>query len=204
MMHRPWFLPESPHVLEQLCDQATVSVDCLDALVAWAEGAPDAADHLRAAEQQAGDCKLELWRSLRAAFATPIDPEDLYALSFRLDLVLSAAHNLVRASEVLGLEAADGPSAEMATVIRDGVASLRDAFGLITKDQTHATQLADQARHTSRDVEQAYRDAMRGVLDQDDLRQIWAESERYNRFVELADRVVQVSDRVWYAVIKED
>ena len=204
MKRRLWFLPDSPDVVEQLCIQARVSVECLDALVSWAQGDPDAAEHLRAAEHQAGDCKLALWRMLRVAFSTPIDPEDLYALSFRLDLVLSAAHNLVRDSEVLGLQAADEPSAAMATLARDGVARLRDAFGLMTADRDRATQLADGARHTARDVEHAYTDAMRRVLDQDDLRQIWKESERYNRFVELADRVVQVSDRVWYAVVKED
>jgi uncharacterized protein Yka (UPF0111/DUF47 family) len=200
---RLWFLPESPDVVKQLCEQATVSVECLEALVSWAQGAADAADHLRDAERRAGERKRELWRALRAAFSTPIDPEDLYALSFRLDLVLSAAHNLVRESEVLGLEAADEPSAQMAALARDGMARLRDSFAAMTSDRDRATELADDARHTARDVEHAYRGAMRRVLDQDDLRRIWAESERYNRFVELADRVAQVSDRVWYAVVKE-
>ena len=91
----------------------------------------------------------------------------------------------------------------MATTIRDGVACLHDSFTVMTSDRDHATRLADQARHTARDVEHAYRAAMGGVLAQDDLRQIWAESQRYAHFVELADRVAQVSDRVWYAVVKE-
>jgi len=199
-----WFLPESPDVLRELRDQADVSVECLDALVSWTHGDVDAAARLWDAEQRAGDCKRKLWRALRAAFATPVDPEDLYALSFRLDLVLSAAHNLVRESEVLGLDAADEPSAAMAVIARDGVACLRESFALMTSDRDRATELADRARHTARDVEHTYRDAMRRVLDSDDLRQIWAESARYNRFVEIADRVAQVSDRVWYAVIKED
>jgi hypothetical protein len=37
----------------------------------------------------------------------------------------------------------------------------------------------------------------------DDLGPVWATSERYRRFLELAHRVVRVSERVWYAVVKE-
>jgi uncharacterized protein Yka (UPF0111/DUF47 family) len=200
---RPWFFPDVPDVLGMLREQSTVSIQCLDALVAWAGGDADAVARLRAAEQHAGSCKKELWRALRIAFSTPLDPEDLYSLSFLLDLVLSGAHNIVRDSEVLGLDPNDAACATMATVCRDAVAALHDAFPLMADDAARATTLADEARHCARRVEHLYREAMPGVLAEDDLRRVWAETLRYGLFVELADRVVRVSDRVWYAVVKE-
>ncbi len=198
-----WFLPEGSDAVQLLCEQARISVECVTALVSWAQGDADASARLWDTERRAGEQKRELWRALRAAFSTEIDPEDLYSLSFRLDLVLSAAHNLVRETEVSGLDAADPPSAAMAGIVRDGVVNLHQAFTVMSTDRDRATELADAARHTVRDVEHAYRDAMRAVLAYDDLRRIWAETQRYRGFVDLADRVTQVSDRVWYAVVKE-
>jgi hypothetical protein len=52
-------------------------------------------------------------------------------------------------------------------------------------------------------VEHLYREAMPGVLADGDLRRVWAQTLRYGLFIELADRVVRVSERVWYTVVKE-
>ncbi len=200
---RPWFLPDVPDVLGMLHQQSTVSVQCLDELVAWAGGDANAAVRVRDAEREAGRLKRELWRALRIAFSTPLDPEDLYSLSFLLDVVLSGVHNIVRDSEVLDLDPADASCAAMATVCRDGVAALHDAFPVMADDTTRATELADEARHAARRVEHLYREAMPGVLADPDLRRVWAATLRYGLFIELADRIVRVSDRVWYAVVKE-
>lgn len=202
MRLRPWFLPAVPDVLRLLRDQSTVSVECLDELVAWAGGDAEAATRLREAERHAGHCKHELWRALRIAFSTPLDPEELYSLSFLLDTVLSGAHNIVRDSEVLDLHPSSSCAA-MAVVCRDGVAALHDAFPVLASDATHATALADEARHSARRVEHLYGEAMPAVLAGPDLRLVWAETLRYGLFIELADRVVRVSERVWYAVVKE-
>ena len=91
----------------------------------------------------------------------------------------------------------------MATVCRDAVCALHDAFPVMVDDAARATALADEARHCARRVEHLYREAMPKVLAEADLRQVWAETIRYGLFIELADRVVRVSDRVWYAVVKE-
>jgi uncharacterized protein Yka (UPF0111/DUF47 family) len=200
---RPWFLPDVPDVLGMLGEQSTVSVQCLDELVAWAHGDADAAARLREAERHAGRCKHELWRALRISFSAPLDPEDLYTLSFLLDVVLSGAHNIVRDSEVLGLDPNNPSCAAMAAVCRDGVVELHDAFPVMADDAARATALADEARHCARRVEHLYREAMPTVLADEDLRRVWAETLRYGLFIELADRLVRVSERVWYAVVKE-
>jgi uncharacterized protein Yka (UPF0111/DUF47 family) len=200
---RQWFLPEVPDVLAMLEQQASLSVEYLSTLVAWAEGQPGASDRLRDAETRCGRCKRELWRALRVAFSTPLDPEDLYSLSFLVDDVLNAGRDLVRDTEVLDLGSPDAAGVEMATIVRDSVATLGQAFSAMVTDPARATELADDARRNVRRCEDVYRVAMRPVLAADDLRRLWATAERYRRFLELAHRVVRVSDRVWYAVVKE-
>ena len=91
-----WFLPKNPDLLGLLCEQSTITVDGMQALVAWAAGADGAGDRVREYEHQADDKKRQLWRELRDAFSPPIDAEDLFSLSSDLDEVLNAAKNLVR------------------------------------------------------------------------------------------------------------
>lgn len=199
---RHWFLPSVPDVLGMLDAQAEVSVDALDALVAWSGGDGTAADRLRDAEHEAGRRKHTLWRALRTAFSTPYDREDVYRLSFLLDEILNGAHDLVRESELFGVSGPHDAAVRMAELVRDGTQALRSAFTHLG-DPDAATACADDARHAARDVERAYLDAMRSVVGLDDLRKVWTETVRYGHYLELGARVVRVSDRVWYAVVKE-
>ena len=90
-MKLPWFLPETPDVLGMLRAQADATVEGLQALVAWAASGGDdaAADDVREAEHTADDRKRELRKALTEAFTTPLDAEDLYTMSERLDAVMN-------------------------------------------------------------------------------------------------------------------
>ena len=101
--HR-WFLPDTPDVLGMLHGQFEVTLDGVRALARWADegGAPDAALAVRDAEHRADTCKLELRRALRAAFSTPIDSEDIYMISERLENVMNETKDTVREAEQIG------------------------------------------------------------------------------------------------------
>ena len=58
-------------------------------------------------------------KELRAAFSTPLDPEDIYELSERLDEVLNGAKNAVRESEVMKIDP-DPAMADMVGAPADG------------------------------------------------------------------------------------
>ncbi len=117
---RRWFLPENPDLLAMLRDQAAITVEAMDALIAWSNGDAAAARMVRDCEHRADDAKRELWRTLRDAFSPPLDAEDLYTLSADLDEVLNAAKDLVREMEVMDMEP-DAPTHEMVTFLADAV-----------------------------------------------------------------------------------
>ena len=201
--HKRWFLPETPDVVGMLNAQVAVTVGGLDALEVWATGDTSAADAVRVAEHAADDQKRALWRALREAFTTPLDPEDVFHLSAGLDEVLNRAKDLVREAEVLSF-VPDGPDiAEMATLAAEGVRHLADAFAAIHSDPDAATAAADAAVKSQRRIEKVYRRAMPALLDLADAREAWVRGEFYRRFVDLSDGVIRVADRVWYAVVKE-
>ena len=99
-----WFLTQSPDLLGMLREQASITIEAMDARVAWSNGETAAASRVRDCEHPADDTKRELWRAVRDAFSPPLDAEDLYTLSADLDEVLNAAKDLVREMEVMNIE----------------------------------------------------------------------------------------------------
>jgi uncharacterized protein Yka (UPF0111/DUF47 family) len=202
MSKRRWFLPESPDLLGLLREQVVITMEGMEALVAWAGGDAAAGDTVRACEHRADDTKRVLWRELRDAFSPPIDAEDLYTLSANLDEVLNAAKDLVRELEVLGF-APDQPAHEMAQLLADGVGHLSDAFGRIGAQEGDATECADAAIKSQRRVEKVYRSAMSALLQVDDLRAVISRRDMYRQLSHIGDLVHAVAERIWYAVVKE-
>ena len=201
-----WFLPETPDVLGMLKAQTRITIDGVDALERWASGDEAAGDEVRRLEHQADDAKRTLRVALRDSFTTPIDGEDLYTLSERLDAVLNGAKDLVREAEVM--EATPDPAmARMAAELATGTQHLAAALDLLgTHDDgatDGATAEADLGVKQARKLEHTYRQAMSAVLDEPDLRELAARRELYRRFTHLGDQLTQVGDRIWYAAVKE-
>ena len=102
-MKLPWFLPETLDVIGLLREQAAVTIGGLEALTEWAAGESAAAERVREFEHAADERKLELLKALTASFTTPIDAEDVFTMSERLDAVMNGAKDAVREAEVMDL-----------------------------------------------------------------------------------------------------
>jgi uncharacterized protein len=202
MSPKRWFLPKDIDLIGMLREQAAVTMEGMDALVAWSSGDATGADRVRKCEHRADDTKRELWRALRDSFSPPFDTEDLYSLSANLDEVLNAAKDLVRENEVMGLEP-DSPTREMVTLLAEGVGHLSDAFARLGAAEGDATECADAAIKSQRRIEHVYRSAMSDLLGVDDLREEIGRRELYRRMARLGNLVHAVADRVWYTVVKE-
>jgi uncharacterized protein Yka (UPF0111/DUF47 family) len=204
---RTWFLPENPDVLDMLCAQAAITYDGMTALVGWANSEPDAAQRVRDLEHQADLAKRELRLALTNAFITPIDAEDLYVMSERLDAVLNGAKDTVREAEVMRI-LPDRAVAAMATLLAEGASHLATAFerldpGKRGKVGAGATEAADAAVKSQRRLERVYREAASALLAVDDLREVMARRELYRRLSRVSETLIEVADRVWYATLKE-
>jgi uncharacterized protein Yka (UPF0111/DUF47 family) len=202
MRSRRWFLPQAPDVVGMLRQQAEITVEGIDALVAWAEGTPGSADRVRECEHRADERKRELRRALTVTFTTPLELEDIFELSRGLDEVLNSSKNLVREAEVMRA-APDSAIADMARELADGTRRLADAFAALDHDRGAATRAADQAVKSQRRLERVYRRAMSALIDVDDLREVAARRELYRRLARTSEDLVEVAERVWYSVLKE-
>jgi uncharacterized protein Yka (UPF0111/DUF47 family) len=200
---RRWFLPHTPDLLGMLAEQVAITVEGMQALVAWTAGDPGASARLRACEHRADDSKRELRSALTAAFTTPLEPEDIFELSRGLDRVLNNAKNAVREAEVMQA-VRDAAMAEMAAALADGGAELAAAIdGLGKNGSVRATEAATRAAKSQSTLEHVYRRAMSALVAVDDLREVAAKRELYRRLARTSDDLREVAERVWYSVLKQ-
>jgi uncharacterized protein Yka (UPF0111/DUF47 family) len=202
---RRWWrvlLPTAPDVLALLVAQGELTVTGLSAFAEWSRGGDkEASAAVRAAQHKAYHARRELLAGLRAALSTPVDQEDLYVLSERIDRVLTATRNTVREAHVLGWTP-DGHAETMADRLEAGTRALVDGFALLRHDPDEAGRQADAASDAVLHVEHDYREAMVQLLAIDDLRTVLAAQDIYRRYLTVAEAIVAVADRLWFVVLR--
>jgi len=199
---RRWLLPESPDVLGHLRAQVAVTIEGLDAFAAWAEGDAAAADLVREAEHRGDAAKRALLEELRAAFVLPLEPEDVFALSRGVDRLLDYARDLVSESQVMACPP-DAVIAEMARLLGQAVRDIDQALSHLGTDADAATDAADAAISTERQLEGAYYRGMGRLLDVENRSERIASRELYRRCARIGEMVIDVAERVVYAVVKQ-
>ena len=178
-----------------------MTIEGLDALAAWAGGDVVAAGTVREIEQRGDTAKRELLEALRAAFVTPLEPEDVFALSRSVDWILNHARDLVSESEALGVPP-DDRIADMATLLGAAMRHVDDAIAQLESSPDAATRAADDAIAAIRGLDDTYYRSMAASLAVEDRTDRIARRELYRRCVAIGETVVDAAERVIYAVVK--
>jgi uncharacterized protein len=202
-MTRPrWFLPETPDVLGLLRRQVEVTIEGLHAFERWAAGDSAAAESVRDAEHRGDEAKRELLTMVRAAFVTPIEPEDAFALSSGIDRLLNYARDLINESEAMACPP-DERIAAMGTQLGLALRHIDDAIDHLGSNADGATVAADAAIREERALEHLYYEGMAGLLEVGDRNERIARRELYRSCSRLGETVVDIAERVVYAVMKQ-
>jgi uncharacterized protein len=197
-----WFLPESPDVLGLLRAQIAVTIEGVDAFAAWAGGDASAAEVVREAEHRGDVAKRELLGALRSAFVTPLEPEDVFALSRGVDWILDYTRDLISEAEVMDCTP-DAVIAEMAGLLQEAVRDIDLALANLGSDDDAATEAADAAIRAERKLERTYYSAMGPLLEAKHRTERIARRELYRRCTRIGEIVIDVAERVVYAVVKQ-
>ncbi|HEY7150688.1 MAG TPA: DUF47 family protein [Solirubrobacterales bacterium] len=201
-MRSHWFLPETPDVLGLLRQQLAVTIEGIDIFVAWAAGDASEAERLREAEHRGDVAKRELLHELRAAFVTPLEPEDVFALSRSMDRILDYARDLASESEAMAITP-DAGIAEMARLLAEAVRHLDRAIAQLGSDGEGATEAADEAIRAERRLGHVYYSGTAALLEVRDMRERIGLRELYRRCSRIGEVVIDVAERVVYAVVKQ-
>jgi len=188
-------------VIGLLQAQLAITVEGADAFVAWAGSGSVTVAELAEIESRADEAKRDLLHTLREAFITPLEPEDLFMLSRETDWILNGIGDLAAEAEALGF----GPDAtvlEMATLLAAAVHELQAAVGALTSSVEAATQAADRAIARVRELEQVYFAGMAATMTLEGRGERIARRELYRRCVGISETVIDVADRTVYVVVR--
>jgi len=199
---RRWFLPETPDVLGLLRRQLAVTIEGADLLTEWSSGAAVASGDLRAVQARGEQSRRDLLSALEEAFITPLEPEDLYAISRGTGRILSGIADLVGEAEVLECSPDDG-LASMAKLLTEAVRQIDVAVAGLGPAAVAATTSADLAIETVRQMQSPYYAGMATTLNLDDRGTRIARRELYRRCSRIGDIAVDVAERVVYSVVKQ-
>lgn len=180
----------------------TITLEGAEAFARWAGGDHSAASAVRDAERRGDVAKRDLLIALREAFVTPIEPEDLFALSRGIDRILNYITDLVKESEAMR-SAPDEAVATMTLLLSEALRHLADALSMLGSDGDRTIASADAAIATQRELETAYYVGMARLLAVTDRTERITRRELYRRSSRIGEAVVDVAERVVYAVVKE-
>ncbi len=167
----------------------------------------DAADARRVEqiEKEADELRRILIDDLNRAFVTPIDREDLFALSRTIDDVLDYAYSTVDEVQLFQLEPTD-LMRKMVTILREAAEELHLGVLQLRERPQVALQHATRAKKLENRAEGLYREALAELFQQpktlDDVMLMLKRREVYRHLSNAADRGDEAANIISDIVVK--
>src|SRR5689334_4358420 len=143
-----------------LSEQATIAVEGCDILVKYMKEPNEKnAKDLRNAEKHADELRRILIDELLRTFVTPIDREDIFALSRAIDDIIDYTYSTVDEMYILGVQPNDYLK-RIASLLREAADEIRLAMERLQDHPNIAAEHAQRAKALENRVETVYREAL--------------------------------------------
>jgi uncharacterized protein len=185
---------------ELLLSQAEKTLAGCKALVAFLEEQGDA-EAISQFEQEADDIRRILIDELNQTFLTPMDREDIFALSRAVDDVIDHAHNTVKEMDVFEIESNEY-LCQMAELLEKGAEQLVLAIKHLKKNPNVAVEYAVRAKRIENKMNDTFLAALKQLFSGHDVRLMFAYREIYRHFNRSADRVDEAANIISDVVVK--
>jgi predicted phosphate transport protein (TIGR00153 family) len=200
------FKPRPNRFIELLIQQAEYTVQGVDALIEYlGEPSEKRAQAVRTLEKEADEVRRILIDELNRTFVTPIDREDIHALSRAIDDVLDYAYTTVDEMVILEVESNEFLH-RMATLLRDaareihlGVQRLSDHPGVAEDHAVRAKALENRVEHVYRE---AIADLFHRPQDVEHIVEMLKLREIYRHLSNAADRGDEAANVLSDIVVK--
>lgn len=183
-----------------LISQAQKTFEGCEALIGYLAHESDG-EEIRKLEQEADDIRRVLIDELNKTFITPIDREDIFALSRAIDDVIDHARNTVKEMEVFGVEA-NPHLEEMAKLLQRGAEQLVAAMKHLRKNPNVAVEYAIRAKRVENKMNDLFLAALKELFSGEDPRKMFMYREIYRHFNRSADRVDEAANVISNIVVK--
>ena len=190
------------HFFDLLSRQSAKTVEGLEALWAFAEnGKRENANLVRNIEREADELRRILIEELDKTFVTPIDREDLFALSRAIDDVVDYANTTVDEMEIYEVKG-DEHIKEMINILRKAARELNDAVKILQDYPKIASEHAVKAKAYENTIEKAYHMALADLFKGSDTVYMLKMREIYRHLSNAADRGDEAANIISSIVMK--
>ncbi len=200
------FRPREDKFLKLLAEQAAKTLEGLQSLKEYMRE-PDyhKAQKVIQAEREADEIRRILVDELNRTFVTPIDREDIFALSRAIDDVIDYAYTTVDEMEILGVKP-NHYLQKMVALLEEAASELYLAVLRLEKHPDVANDHAIRAKALENQMESIYREAIaelfKGPIDPEHLAQILKLRELYRHLSNAADRGDEAANIISDIVVK--
>lgn len=157
---REFFKPRQDKSVHSLIQQAKITLQGMDALESYMKKRSEKhAVAVRQAEKDADEVRRIVIDDLNRTFVTPIDREDIFALSRAIDDVMDYAYTTVEEMEVLDVEPNDYLR-RIVSLLQDAAEEIHLAMPRLKENPGVAAEHATWAKALENRVEQVYREAV--------------------------------------------
>jgi predicted phosphate transport protein (TIGR00153 family) len=203
---REFFKPRQDKFLQLLIQQAEKTLEGMDALEAYMKRAADKhAAAVRQAEKDADEIRRILIDDLNRTFVTPLDREDIFALSRAVDDVMDYAYTTVEEMQILEVEPNDFLR-RMVSLLQDAATEIHLAMLRLKENPGVASEHASRAKALENRVERVYREAIAdlfsGPEDIHHVMEMLKLRELYRHLSNCADRGDEAANVIHDIVVK--
>lgn len=203
---RDFLKPRQDVFVRLLIEQAEWTDKGLEALVAYMDdGNLASANEVRRCEKEADEVRRILIDELNRTFVTPMDREDIFALSRAIDDILDYAYSTVDEMSVLHVT----PNTylqRMVSLLRDAAEEVHLAMQRLKDHPDVATDHAQRAKALENRVESVYREAIaalfQGPAEPEHIVEMLKLREIYRHLSNAADRGDEAANIISDIVVK--
>jgi predicted phosphate transport protein (TIGR00153 family) len=189
-----------------LLDQASLTMKGMQLLKAYMdEHSRSVAQQIMMTEKEADEVRRILIDELLRTFITPIDREDIFALSRAIDDVIDYANTTVDEMEILSVEPTDYMR-RISSLLRDAAYEIHMGVQRLEDHPRVASEHAQRAKALENRVEHVYREAVAdlfsGPQDVEHVVEMLKKREVYRHLSNAADRGDEAANIIADIVVK--
>jgi uncharacterized protein len=185
-----------------LIRQSSKTAEGLEALFAFAEeGTRERANLVRNIEREADELRRILIEELDKTFVTPIDREDIFALSRTIDDVIDYANTTVDEMEIYEVKGNEHIK-EMVNILRKAARELDEGIKILKDYPKIASDHALRAKAYENTMEKAYHKALADLFKGSDTIYMLKMREIYRHLSNAADRGDEAANIISSIVMK--
>ena len=203
---KEFFKPRQDQFLELLIQQAEQTLAGMNALEAYMKKRSDKhATAVRQAEKEGDELRRILIDLLNRTFVTPLDREDIFALSRAIDDVVDYADTTVEEMQILDVDPNDYLR-RLVSLLQDAAEEIHLAMLRLKENPGVAAEHASRAKALENRVERVYREAVAdlfsGPEDIHHVMEMLKLRELYRHLSNCADRGDEAANIIHDIVVK--